>query len=85
MKLAAGQLSELPLPADRGLWQAAAELIAADSDDAAHRSVDDGWRLAAEVAGLMNEAFDADPVVLDWWLERTPPAGNPRAARRADR
>jgi hypothetical protein len=75
LKLAAGQLSELPLPVDRGRWQAAAELIAAEPGACLRRSVDDGWQLAAEVARLMNDAFGADQAVLEWWLDRAPAAG----------
>lgn len=73
LKMAANQLVELPLPADRRSWDAAAELITiTTAGHPAGVSVDEGWAVAVEVAALMNTAFRADSDVFDWWLSRVP-------------
>ncbi len=81
LKLAAGQLVELPVPGDRRAWTAAAELIAAALEERPDGlTVAEGWAVAAEAAALMNSAYRADSNVLDWWLERVPPRNAPVAA-----
>ena len=80
LKLAAGQLVELPLPEDRRPWTAAAELIDVELRDRPNGvSVEEGWALAVEVAALMNTAYGAGPPVFNWWLSRVPPGNAPES------
>ncbi|MGI9599138.1 MAG: hypothetical protein ACR2QK_23445, partial [Acidimicrobiales bacterium] len=74
LKLAARQVLELPLPADRTAWAEAARLIAGHDVTG---SVADGWATSREVATIMNAAYGADRSVLTWWHGR---AGTSRAA-----
>lgn len=83
LKMAAGQLVELPLPADRRAWNAAADLIMTTvGGHTAGVSVDDGWNAAVEVAALMNAAFRAESAVFEWWLNRIPNGNAPVSLRR---
>lgn len=66
LKLAAKQVLDLPLPADRTAWNRAAGLLARRSP----ATVADGIALADEVAELMNQAYGADEAVLQWWRAR---------------
>ena len=67
LKLAARQVTELPLPTDRKMWERAAEMIV----DAPNRSVEEGWSVSCDVAAAMNTAYGADPSVLAWWTKRS--------------
>lgn len=67
LKLAARQVTELPLPTDRGAWREAAGLLA----DTPTVGVEEGWSLSCAVAATMNRAYGADQSVLDWWLSRS--------------
>lgn len=73
LKLAARQVAELPLPADRAAWADAADAVAR-----AHRAGDPASRLACltEAARCMNAAFRVDDpeALLAWWLARLPEA-----------
>lgn len=83
LKMAANQLVELPLPADRRAWNAAADLITtAIADHPTGMSVDDGWAVAVEVAGLMNSAFQSHSDVFDWWHARVPNGNAPVSPKR---
>lgn len=66
LKLAARQVLELPLPADRGAWDEAAALVA----DADGVDPDRAASVARRVAVTMNRAYGADDAVLEWWSER---------------
>ncbi len=66
LKLAAKQVVELPLPADRRAWDLAAELLAGEGPE----TVAGGAGLADEVAERMNRAYRADDAVLQWWRAR---------------
>ena len=75
LKLAARQVLELPLPADRAAWDEAAGLIAeagggSDGPTGAETASSPA-AVAARVARIMNRAYGADPEVLDWWVDRT--------------
>lgn len=66
LKLAAGQVLDLPLPRDRDAWDEAVGLVAAaDGADPAT-----GASVARAVAELMNRAYGADDAVFEWWLAR---------------
>lgn len=67
LKLAARQVLELPLPADREAWREAADLIS----DAPISSIEDGWAVSCRVASIMTVAYGADGAVLQWWLDRS--------------
>ena len=77
LKLAARQIAELPLPADRAMWERAAGVIAAAVETRALLEPEEAQGLAAEVAAIMNEAYGGDASVLDWWSHR---AGQNRSA-----
>jgi hypothetical protein len=66
LKLAARQVLELPLPADREAWRDAAALIG----DGTSPSIEDGWAVSCRVASIMTVAYGADEAVLQWWLDR---------------
>ena len=88
LKLAARQVLQLPLPADRPAWHRAARrleaaLAAPDPvDDADGDPVAAGRAVGLEVARLMNRAYGADDAVLAWWLERAAHTG--RGRRKAE-
>ena len=66
VKLSARQVAALPLPADAGAWDEAAALLPAAQQDDERRTA-----LLGEVARLMCRAYGvADPMVLQWWLDR---------------
>ncbi len=67
LKLAARQVAELPLPDDRSRWDEAARMVASLGDEP---SWDEAATVAAEVAEVMNQAYGADPQVLEWWRSR---------------
>ncbi len=66
LKLAARQVIDLPLPADRSAWERAAAMIR----ERPVESVAAGWQVSREVAGIMNRAYGADESVLWWWEAR---------------
>ncbi len=83
LKMAAGQLMELPLPPDRRTWDTAAELIAtAMADHPGGLSPTQGWLIAVEVAELMNQAYRAGGDVFGWWLARVPKRNAPVSVER---
>ncbi|MDH3301500.1 MAG: SAM-dependent methyltransferase [Acidimicrobiia bacterium] len=83
LKMAANQIVELPLPADRAVWDTAAEVITTTmADNPSGVSVEDGWAAAVEVAALMNTAFRASADVFDWWLARVPNGNAPVSPKR---
>ena len=66
IKLSAGQVAQLPLPADEGAWDEGAGLARRAQHEPELR-LD---HLAA-LGGVMCAAYDVLPdVVLPWWLER---------------
>lgn len=68
LKLAARQVLELPLPADRPVWDEAAALVAgADQVESGEVA-----QVVDRVATLMNRAYRADDEVLAWWRARRP-------------
>lgn len=69
VKLAARQVAELPLPADRAAWAEAAALV--PRADGGEPTV--AWDTAVEVAAIMTEAYKSSDQVLDWWLARLKP------------
>lgn len=66
LKLAARQVVELPLPADRGAWAEAASML----EEQQAETVAEGLALSGAVAEIMNRAYGADRSVLDWWRAR---------------
>ena len=66
IKVSARQLLEIPLPADTELWEEAAAIVGADTD----MSIAAVTTRVVAVGRLMNEAYGAEPNVLDWWLDR---------------
>ena len=66
LKLAAKQVMELPLPADRLAWEEAAAMIR----ETPTATVAEGRAMSVEVAVIMNRAYGADESVLDWWRTR---------------
>lgn len=73
IKLAARQVAEIPLPADRAAWNDAAALI--DDTQSDDPSIDPvrAWDLALDVAVLMNRAYGASEDVVGWWNDRRKP------------
>jgi hypothetical protein len=71
IKLSAGQLEKLPLPADSTAWDEAAAGVAA-----AHAAADPAARraLLVEAAGLSVRAYGQDAGLVAWWRDRLPPA-----------
>jgi hypothetical protein len=72
LKLAARQVLELPLPADRLAWEEAASLVAEVDSTAPGPSADCARDTAAEVAAIMNRAYGAGEEVFAWWCRRAP-------------
>ena len=70
VKLAARQVSDLPLPRDEAAWSAAAETVAAVPGDG---ELGMAWDAALDVAAIMTEAYGASPDVLRWWRNRLKP------------
>lgn len=60
VRLRAAEVLDLPLPSERDRWDEAADLLARAAP-------------LAEVGAAMDAAYgiEGDPVLLDWWLERT--------------
>ncbi len=83
LKLAARQVLELPLPADRELWHTAAATIESHEPSSAEgvvsrqASTDEGWAVARQVAAIMNQAYGADDEVFRWWLGRSGARSSP--------
>lgn len=77
LKLAARQVAELPLPADRAMWERAADLIAIAVETRVLLEPEEAQVLVAEVAAIMNEAYGGNASVLGWWSQR---AGRNRSA-----
>ncbi|MEM7339723.1 MAG: hypothetical protein AAF467_13800 [Actinomycetota bacterium] len=70
LKLAARQVTELPIPLDTDRWDAAAELVASvDGAGPGHPTV---AAVVDQIAALMTDAYGAGPEVLDWWRARRP-------------
>lgn len=58
IKLRAADVLDIPLPADRSLWDEATALVA------------DGPAAIDRIAASMHEAYGGDHVVMDWWERR---------------
>ncbi len=72
VKLAAGQVLELPLPTDRAAWAAGAD-AAVSAHEAARHDDRVGWdRGLEELAEAMADAYGVGPAVADWWTSRRP-------------
>ncbi len=75
LKLAAKQVSQLPLPSDRGAWEEAAAIVAdtgdGDNTGVGQDDVSEAWGRACLVAEVMNRAYEADEAVYRWWLDRS--------------
>ncbi len=66
IKIAARDVTAIPLPLDHTAWLEASRLVAtADGCDPG-----DAHRIAVEVAAVMNEAYHTDEAVGSWWLAR---------------
>ncbi len=70
VKLAARDVTGLPLPGNRAWWDDAACLLAEVDNATVEGDVTAGWALAVEVAELMTKAYGADRAVFDWWVGR---------------
>ncbi len=66
IKLSAKQVLQIPLPVNGDKWQEAAAVVESNQSGSSQGA----WAVAKEVAAIMNQAYDGDSQVLDWWLSR---------------